>query len=144
LKKLSILLLVLVIVVFGATTGFTENFAEEVVNKYKEKLPIGEVVNYTTETDPNELLGRPGQYIDKISWEDSRIDQSEDDLKGGTIELFDSKETLENRTDYLEQFVETPMFAQYMYVHNLVIVRIDKELTPEQAEEYEKILKSFE
>jgi hypothetical protein len=141
-KKLIIVLLILFL--FTLPVAAEQNFAEKVVDEYKKQLPIGKVVNYTAETDSNDLLGRPRQYIDKLSWEDTRIEQSEDNLKGGTIELFDSKEDLEKRAKYLEQFVETPMFAQYMYVHDMVIVRIDKELTPDQAKEYNKILENID
>jgi len=140
-KRLISVLLILIL--FTLPAAVEQNVTEKVVEEYKKQLPIGKVVNYTTETDPNDLLGRPGQYIDKLSWEDKRIEQSEDDLKGGTIELFDSKENLNKREKYLKQFVESPMFAQYMYVHDLVIVRIDKELTPDQAEEYNTILENI-
>ncbi len=116
--------------------------AEDVVSAFVDAgLPVGEVIIFTEETCPNDLLGRPGQYIGKASWEDTRIEQYGDEPKGGTLETFDSQDLLEKREEYLKALItELPMFTQYMYVHKNVILRIDKELTPSQAEEYNDVL----
>ncbi len=65
-------------------------------------------------------------------------------MQGGTIEIFDDIETLEKRKKYIEEIGKSaPMFTQYQYSHKNVLIRLDKELTPPQAAEYEKILKSL-
>lgn len=116
--------------------------AEDVVNKFQQAgLPIGEVIYYTEETCPNGLLGRPGQYIGKASWEDTRIEQFGDEPKGGTVEVFDSENNLIARKNYLEPLIEQPMFLQYMFIFKNVIVRLEgRDLTPSQAEEYNQTL----
>ena len=117
---------------------------EDVINAFKDAgLPIGVVVVYDEATDPNSLLGRPNQYIAKASWEDTRIEQYGDSPRGGTVEIFDSTKALNDREEYLEQFVTMPMFLQYMYKHKNMLVRIEGDLTPSQAKEYENILNSL-
>ncbi|AZO95238.1 hypothetical protein [Halocella sp. SP3-1] len=146
-KKLLVigLFIILILNSAGCSSSKIINLtAEEVINAFQDwSIPIDEIEIYTTETDPNNLLGRPGQYIGKVNWSDSRIEQYGDGLKGGTIEIFDSEKELKNRKEYLEPLIEQPLFAQYMYVHNNVILRLDNELTPEQAEEYKNILESL-
>ncbi|MDQ3373545.1 MAG: hypothetical protein M3521_06625 [Acidobacteriota bacterium] len=108
-------------------------------------MPVEKEIIYSAETDPNKLLGRPNQYNEKINWVDKRIKQtSPDNVQGGTIEIFDDIETLEKRKKYIEEIGKSaPMFTQYQYSHKNVLIRLDKELTPPQAAEYEKILKSL-
>jgi hypothetical protein len=107
------------------------------------ELPVGEVIVYTEESCPNDLLGRPGQYVGKANWEDTRVDQFGESLTGGTVEVFDNQDALIQRKEYLEPILMEAMFLQYMYIHKNVIVRIDKELSPSQAEKYEQVLKTL-
>ena len=117
---------------------------EEVLERFiLFELPVGETIIYDEETCPNNLLGRPGQYIGKADWEDTRVEQFGDSLTGGTIEIFEDEATLVKRKEYLEPFLEEAMFLQYMFIHKNVIVRVDKELTPSQAEEYKDALESL-
>jgi hypothetical protein len=130
----------------GAEEAALEDFltAGDVIDSFKTlSIPIGEVIVYDEETCPNDLLGRPGQYIGKADWEDTRVEQFGDSLTGGTVEVFDNQNALIKRKEYLEPFLEEAMFLQYMYVHKNVIVRIDKELTPTQADEYKDALESL-
>ena len=51
-------------------------------------FPIGNVVVYTEETDPNKFLGRPNQYISKLNFSDTTLSPNADNLNGGGIEVF--------------------------------------------------------
>ena len=104
-------------------------------------FPIDNIIEYTEETDVNGLLGRPGEYISKVNFADTRIDQYDpEDPLGGTIEVFSSKGDMEKRKKYLEGFAEESSLlgGYYIYVSpdNLAIMRIDYDLTPTQADEY--------
>lgn len=126
------------------TTANKEMSAEDIVNALKEKNEnIGKVVVYTAETDTNNLLGRPNQYISKVNFADNRISQEfvdENDAKGGTIEVFTNKEDMKKRKEYIEQISSSAsMFAQYIYSKGNALLRIEKDLTPEQAKEYESV-----
>jgi hypothetical protein len=127
-----------------ATTGSLK--IEDVLKAFKTAgLPIEKEIIYTQENDPNKLLGRPGQYIAKASWADKRVEQPESgDLQGGTIEAFESQESLERRKGYIEKIGEAaPIFAQHLFSHKNVLLRLERALTPTQAAEYEKALKQL-
>lgn len=126
--------------------------AEEIGDKLKEKgLNIGKIVAYTEETDLNSLLGRPNQYISKIIFEDTRLEQvnanneflteeERNEPTGGTVEVFNNKEDMEKRKNYIEGLsTSVSMFNQYIYSNNYALLRLEHDLTPTQAQEYEKI-----
>lgn len=118
--------------------------AEEICNELKNNNNnIGKIVVYTEETDSNNLLRRPNQYTSKVNFADNRISQEyveENDAKGGTIEVFNNKTDMKKRKEYIEQISNSSsIFAQYIYSKGNVLLRLEKDLTPEQAQEYEKI-----
>ena len=121
--------------------------AEEIVNEFKnEGLDIGNVIVYDETTDPNNKLGRPNQYTSKASFADSRLTQEDfegADPVGGTVEVFNNAADAKTRYDYIYSVAHGTMFEQYMYLFNNVLLRLDFELTPTQASEYEKVLKSI-
>lgn len=125
--------------------------AEEIGNKLKEKgLSIGKIVMYTEETDLNNLLGRPNQYTSKIIFEDTRLeqvnannefltDEERNEPTGGTIEIFNNKEDMQNRKNYIETLASSAsIFNQYVYSNDYALLRLEHDLTPTQAQEYEK------
>jgi hypothetical protein len=110
-------------------------------------LPVTEFVIFTAENDPNSLLGRPNQYVGKISFVDLRIGSEIEDpedigvSEGGSIEVFANEADAKARYDYVTSVTKMmPMLAEYGYQVGNVYLRLSKELTPEQAEEYESIL----
>ena len=119
--------------------------AEDVLNALKAaKLPIEKDIVYTAENDPNKLLGRPNQYIGKANWNDKRVEPLTPDDRSMTVELFASAEDLENRRKYVEAVSKSiSPLAQYQYVHKNALLRLSHKLTPQQASEYEKVLKSL-
>lgn len=145
------------------STSNTKMTAEEIADKLKESgLDIGEIVTYTEETDINNLLGRPNQYITKATFAINSIEQPEkvtkEDLKnngwskneiqeqlilqneprGGTIETFNNKSDMQKRKDYIETLSSSAsIFAQYIYSNDYVLLRLETDLTPEQAKKYE-------
>jgi len=83
--------------------------AEQVINYFALKdMPIGNVVIYTEETDPNNMLGRPGGYASKVNFEDERTlneytDTSSNAYKpNNTLEVFITEEDAKARYDYVE------------------------------------------
>lgn len=162
-KKIITLFVLLMIVLLGLT-GCSDNesqnikgqemTSEEIALKLKEQnTNVGKIVTYTEETDINELLGRPNQYSSKTTFEDTRIEQTNQYLDedffteeernepiGGTIEVFETEEDMLKRKKYLEDITSTmSVFAEYSYSKGVYLLRLNKSLTPTQAEEYEKI-----
>ncbi|WP_337881750.1 hypothetical protein [Chromobacterium haemolyticum] len=119
-----------------------EHSPESVLSAFKKAgLPVEKQEVYTAETDSNKLLGRPNQYVAKANWADRRLEQSGESMKGGTVEIFKSEDDLRARKEYVERIGKAmPMMAQYQYQNGLVLIRLDKALTPDQAAEYQKVL----
>ena len=107
-------------------------------------LPINDLEVFDAETDPNSLLGRPGQYTVKVSWEDGRLTDSID--PSGTLEVFPDAESMQRRADYIEEIgQEVPMLLQWIFTDERTgaVLRVSSDLTPEQAAEYETWLQSL-
>jgi hypothetical protein len=117
--------------------------AKELVAKLKQAgLPIAKVDCFTEETDPNDLLGRPGGYASKCDWADKREEQySADDLIGGSFEVFDTPEDAAARAEYLGAFEGAGALSTgYTWVvpdGGVTVLRVDQELTPTQAKRYQ-------
>lgn len=112
-------------------------------------LPIENIIEHTESTDPNDLLGRPGGYTSKVNFADSRIEQYDiTDPYGGTVEVFITKNDTEKRRDHLEAILNAmDIFGgQYIYVSEdgLAILRLEYDITPSQAAEYETVFLNFE
>lgn len=157
-NKVIYVIAVIVILIIGALGVFLVNqnkkvstnneqsknmTAEDICSELKNSNSnIGKIVVYTSETDMNNLLGRPNQYTSKVNFADNRISQEyveKNDAKGGTIEVFENKTDMEKRKEYIEQISNSSsMFTQYIYSKGNVLLRLEKELTPEQAKEYEE------
>jgi hypothetical protein len=120
------------------TPSPTPRFDDQVVAAAVKasSFAITDVVIYTADTDTNKLLGRPGQYIGKVSWNDPRVTSKSYET---TIELFADKASMDARFTYVDAIIKSsPLFLQYMYRNDgrLAILRIPKDLTPTQAQTY--------
>lgn len=117
--------------------------AESAVTALQEKIPdITNITVYDEKTDPNENLGRPGQYIGKADFFDARMENKEDNA--GTIEVFTSKSDCKGRYDYLCKLSDPGLGAlgvnQYIYKYDFAVFRVSYDLTPSQAEEYKQAM----
>lgn len=98
----------------------------------------------TAESDPNHLLGRPGQYTSKVTFADTRIKTADteglqpgDVQLGGSIETFTTPTEAQARAAYIQAATKTiPALAEYDYVHGVHVIRVSHYLTPTQAGEY--------
>lgn len=119
------------------------------------QLPIGRVDVYNAETDPLDRLGRPGQYVGKAVFHDTRKElvrqQQEEDVisfqnSGGIVEIFASVADLDGRKRALDvarqQFPAAP--PEWQYSNGVILLRLGHVLTPEEAAQYEAALKSFQ
>jgi hypothetical protein len=130
----------------GPSTTVKVPTAREFIAGFKRAgLPVGKVICYTDETDPNDLLGRPGGYVEKCDWADKREEQSlPDDPIGGSIETFERPGGAVQRAEYLKAFEGAGAFSSgytYLPKNSNWVLRIDSELTKSQAQAY---LKAFE
>ena len=152
-KKMIILSTICIIlsIVMGAVEIYALNkkpsmTAEQVVSELQMGgLPIDGVIVYDENTDENGLLGRPNQYISKVNFADTRLEQFDPaSPNGGTIEVFTSASDLIRRKAHNEMVMEKyPIFTEYLFVHGKYIMRLSKDLSPEQAKEYEEMFMSI-
>ena len=103
-------------------------------------LPIGRVRYYTAANDVNKLLGRPGQYIGKANFRDTRIRSTGFDVDdGGSVETFANKGDAARRYRYVDAVTNSSsLFVEYHYLEGTVFLRLSHELTPAQAKQYER------
>ena len=137
-------LILLVVMVFslsacGSSEPKVEITAESSLTSLQEKISnVTSIVVYDEGTDPNENLGRPGQYIGKADFFDDRMEDTEDNA--GTIEFFSSKSDCNDRYEYLCKLSDPELGVfgvnQYIYKYELAVFRVSFDLTPTQAEEY--------
>lgn len=99
-----------------AAPAAPELTAEQVVQQLAQRIPTIKVTAiYTADTDPNELLGRPGGYTSKANFADSRVSleainelMPPDDMeRGGTVEVFATDDNVKSREGYLAGLVES-------------------------------------
>ena len=145
----AVLLVLIVVVVLALSSLFSDPpEAAEVVEELRDEgLPVSESETYTAENDPNELLGRPAQYVGKATFMDTRLPPDElvgegfDVANGGSVESFDNEDDAIARQEYLEIVTQgIPAFAEYTYREGTVVLRLSGGLTPDQAAEYEEAL----
>lgn len=116
------------------------NQATMVVNAlHAAGLPVTLTVVYTAASDPNHLLGRPGQYTAKVAFEDARVkgsDPTELDAidNGGSVEVFATAAQAAARITYIQAFAA--LAPEYDYQQGGVLLRVSHLLTPDQAKAY--------
>lgn len=130
-------------------------FTAELVTEAMEDsgIPVGQIIVYNRRTDGNKLLGRPGGYVEKADWEDTRTDCFDFELEGyecgGTIEIFDDLDDLKKRFAYLKQFATPesigglPIGGFYMWRTQFAVIRVGNALLRHRANEYDDFINSF-
>lgn len=120
--------------------------ALDVVKRLRDQgVPITEALEFTAETDPNHLLGRPGGYTSKTTFRDGRlktwIEGKYSIEDGGSVEVYPTASAAKGRRDLLAGISEkAPIIGEYTYLRGTVVLRVSRILTPAQAAEYEAAL----
>lgn len=125
--------------VYAATKTLSKMTAQEIANKLKSAgFPIKNIINYTSKTDPNGLLGKTNQYTSKVNFADTRLSQySSSDPAGGSIEVFKTKSDATKRKKYIESIMSGVSFLkEYIYQYDNVLLRLDYDLTSSQVKVY--------
>lgn len=112
-----------------------EPFTAKEVKKALEgsDFDVSDVVVYDEDTDPNELLGRPGQYVVKVNFKTNGGD--------GSIEGYEDIDGAKGRKKYIDNLAKTqPIAVQYIYINErrTAVLRIPKEVKPKEAKRWEK------
>jgi hypothetical protein len=106
---------------------------------------VTKTVEITEDNDPNDLIGRPGGYEQAVSIYDSRAtcDSELDITCGAKVEVFATEAGAKDRRDYLVNIVSQTggLLSEYDYLDGVVLLRVNGQLKPSEAEEYEAALK---
>lgn len=109
--------------------------------KAKKGKYMTNITVVTAENDENKLLGRPNQYIQRITWKDNRSKDSNVDC---SIEFFKNKDDATTRKIYIQNIIKSmPMLTQYIEQKNKALLRIDGVLTPDQSKKYIDIFRTI-
>jgi hypothetical protein len=133
----------------GKSDAVTAQQAVAVLGKSIPELKVVQV--YTEANDPNHLLGRPGGYISKAAFSDSRVSSADVEgldkdaiERGGSVEVFKNEDEAKARAKYIETIAKSmPSATEYHYVVGGILIRVSKLLTPTQAKDYEAGAKSL-
>lgn len=99
-------------------------------------LPVHRVVVLNAATDPNQLLGRPGQYTSKVTFSDARRSDAEN-----TVEVFATAAQARTRRDYIARITEgAPFLTQYQVLDGRILARFDRAMLPQEVEQYRSAL----
>lgn len=119
--------------------------ANEIISHLDEaNYPIGSTISYTKKSDPNKLLGRPKQYIEKINFSDLRIEQEDENIPlGGSIEIFKNKRDCQSRLKYLQKAVQNYLLTEYDYQFGTVLLRLNNGMDSASADSYASAVKAI-
>jgi hypothetical protein len=134
------------------TTGAapTTTAASRVAAKLKAAgLPVNRLIVWNASTDPNHLLGRPGEYTSKVAWVDPDVPASDADPSdvggienGGGVEVFPTAAEARARAVYLFTTgqADPALGVEYDYLAGGVLLRLSQYLTPSQAAQWGKVI----
>jgi endonuclease YncB( thermonuclease family) len=136
------------VAVLAACSGLPPLTAEQVTTQLTVLIPTATLTdNYTADTDPNKLLGRPGGYISKAAFKDTRAVKAGGDGSsgvdgGGSVEVYADKDGASSRREYLQDMhTKVPLLGtEYDYQQGPILLRVSHYLNPDQAGEYAKVL----
>jgi hypothetical protein len=143
-KRLTIFVIFCLLFTFACQNASSKITANQVIEKMKASgLQVQNEETYNENNDPNKLLNRPNQYIEKINFSDKSIENALD-TKGCTIEVFSNESDMLKRKEYTEKISQAgAIFNQYIYSHKTILLRLDHGLIPAEAAKYEKALKEL-
>lgn len=145
-KKVVSIIMAVMFMITGCAAKASDKNAVGLLQAFKDAgLSVIDEAEYTEETDPNEKLGRPGEYIEKINFNDSGF-YEKGDTPEISIEVFSSKKDMEKRRDYIQAIVDASdmnAFKYYIYDADKILFRIPYSVTPKVAAEYEKAFNDY-
>lgn len=140
-KKLLVLIIALLVTLSACSSGASNVNAIDIYTQLKDAgLPVGEYVEYTEETDPNNLMNKANQYTQKLDFAITSLEQSGDRLKGGSIEIFKTSKDAKARQEYIASFGALGAENSYI-INDTVLLRIDKQITATDAQQYADVFK---
>jgi hypothetical protein len=87
---------------------------------------------YTAADDPNQLLGKPSQYRERLTFQDGAAGNA-----FVTIEIFATDADRQARETFLQSVTaKSTSVTEYAWGKGTVLVRLDKAFPPDRAKQY--------
>jgi hypothetical protein len=128
------------------TVALAEDAGSVAERMIRAGVPATVAFTYTAANDSNKLLGRQGGYSSKNSLQDRRLPKVNDWLSesvsstdgGASLECYPLGQPAqaEQRYEYLKGFQGGLLGDGYDYVYGTCVLRLDKALLPDQADQY--------
>lgn len=136
-KVLLIILVVAMTLSLIACGGNKETITVECFASSLENagFPLSDVEIYDEDTDPNELMGKSGEYIGKFNFTHEPKPETFQSL---TIEIFEKDADAKKRAAYVKEITEATGWEEHIYLNSSYLLRIPSDLTAEEAELYNK------
>ncbi|WP_426507250.1 hypothetical protein ACPPVO_53900 [Dactylosporangium sp. McL0621] len=105
-------------------------------------LPVTNVAAQDENTDPNNLLGRPGGYLSRASFDVPGGDKDAEPYDidhGGVVEVFADASAAQARSKYIQDAQKSMQIlgTEYHYLNGSVLVRITGKVKPSVAKPFE-------
>lgn len=109
-------------------------------------MPIGFVLRYTVATDPEHLLGRPGGYVSKADFSDTRIVRSTGTPRredaSGSVEVFATEAEAQARYAFFQAFIQyNALLKERVILERAVVLRLTEKLSADQVAAYHAALR---
>lgn len=110
-----------------------------IVGALKHKgLSIKSSKEYTEETDPDEMLGKPNCYVSKAGFTDASV-RDINGIPSNFVEVFETQQDAWNRYQMLLRAKSKEMIkSEYLYLEGVYLLRLTNVLKPAEAERYFK------
>lgn len=97
-------------------------------------MPLNQLEYFNAGSDPDKLLGKPNQYIEKVIWQTKAG-------MGHNVEVFANDADLQARKKLVETDKKTA--GDFLITHKNVLLRIHKEMVPVTVARFEQTLKAL-
>jgi len=143
----NVLRLVALLVTALAFTGCEDDGSgsrpsmDEMVSSIEELPSVEKVVRLTEDNDPNDLIGRPYGYDHAAVFVDSRLECGPPGVDcGAFLEVWGDAEEAKHRSEYIQALQKgAPMLGtEFHYLDGPMLLRVNGELGPSAADEYEQ------
>ena len=116
---------------------------EAVIASLERVDSVERMVRFTEDTDPDELLGRPGGYTDGAVFYDARLSCPQPGIDcGAVLEVWEDPGDAEARSEEIKalQLGMQMLGFEHHFVEGSLLLRVNGDLTEPQAEEYDAAL----
>ena len=133
-----IIVLLAIAVALGSREQSADLTALQVVAALKQAgMPVGAVLVYDAATDPNDLVGQPYAYTEKVNFADEELANPSASDTDGTVEVFANADDAAKRKASMDAFSENAPTVGYLtYQQGRYLLRLSHRVQAARARRY--------